>query len=84
MSIPSRPDVLELRRQSIRLREHSQLLRQRSRFVLLVSLRARRKMDDLVTVSWFQQDHASRLLGATTRTMTFGPGLLSLSVVPKR
>jgi len=41
--------------------------------VLLISLRARRKMDDLVTVSWFQQDHASRLLGATTRTMTFGP-----------
>ncbi|MFL5448903.1 MAG: hypothetical protein ACJ8AP_00850 [Gemmatimonadales bacterium] len=60
------------------------MLRQRSRFVLLVSERARRKMDDLVTVSWFQQDQASRLLGATTRRMTFGPGLLVFPLVSER
>jgi hypothetical protein len=82
ISIPNRPDVLDLRQESTRLREQSQLLRQRSRFVLLVSQRARRRMDDLVTVSWFQQDHASRLLGATTRRITFGPGLLAFRLVP--
>ena len=50
--------------------------------MLLISQRARRRMDDLVTVSWFQQDHASRLLAATTRRMTFGPGLLAFRLVP--
>ena len=82
ISIPSRPDVLDLAQESTRLREQSQLLRQRSRFILLVSLRARRRMDDLVTVSWFQQDTAARLLGTSTRRRTFAPGLLAFPLVP--
>ncbi len=40
-------------------------------------------MDDLVTVSWFQQDQASRLLGTNTRRMTLGPGLLAFPLVSK-
>jgi hypothetical protein len=39
-------------------------------------------MDDLVTVSWFQQDHASRLLRASSRRLTFRPGLLAFRLVP--
>jgi hypothetical protein len=53
--------MLTLRQESSRLREVSERLRQRSRFILRISQRLSRKVDDLTTVTCFQHDLAARL-----------------------
>ena len=63
MPSPIRHDrTLTLRQESHRLRELSRHLRQRSRFLLMMSERVSRRMDDLVTVTRFQQNRAAGLL----------------------